>query len=71
MMLRIVSDYERLAEHAELRAITRKPSCLSAHTYWLLAWRDCGFWNPKPAALVRTAYRQCLAKMLACLKAAA
>jgi hypothetical protein len=37
----------------------------------LLAWRDCGFWNPKPAALVRTAYRQCLAKVLACPRAAA
>jgi hypothetical protein len=28
-------------------------------------------WNPKPAALVRTAYSQCLAKVLACPRAAA
>jgi hypothetical protein len=42
---------------------------MSAHIYWLLARRDFGFRNPK--ALVRTAYRQCLAKVLACLKAAA
>jgi hypothetical protein len=32
--------------------------------------RGLGFCNPKPAALVRTAYRQCLAKVLACPKAA-
>jgi hypothetical protein len=47
------------------------PPTMSAHTYWLLAWRDCGFWNPTPAALVRTACRQCLAKVLACPGAAA